>query len=120
MNIKDITEEEITEFFLKDPALCYLGLPDNDLNNLFYEKKYIKHNISVYKGIYENENLISVLCYEYFTEFALNVHFYIYTKLQKQSKATKIKRELVKYFKSKYPEVIKIIVMSPEPCKHVQ
>lgn len=117
--IKEVLDSSITQFFIEDPALCYLGLPDDDLVNLYSKKEYIKHATSNYKGIYSNKQLVGILCYEYFTAYTLNVHFYVSTKLQKKSQATKVKLALKNYFIKKYPGVLKIVLTVPSSCGHV-
>jgi len=118
LELKDIDAETLTDFFIKDPALCYLGLPDQDLVDLHKDKKFSKlSTTSVFKGFYSGETLVSVLKYEWFTYDTVNVHFYIPTHLQRQGFSQEIGELICKYF-VEHTIAIKIIIMIPSTCAH--
>lgn len=132
MIIQDVTQEQMTEFFINDPALCYLGLSDLDLQRLYETKQYHPRENTKYLGLYtkdlqvvgdlqiEVNKLISLVCIELFTEQALTVHFYIPTDLQKKGLALEIQQFLFQYFLTTYPDIKKIITPVPSSCIHVQ
>jgi RimJ/RimL family protein N-acetyltransferase len=118
MEIGDITLEQVTKFFLADPALCYLGLSDDDLVSL-YENKCL-HPINstvVFKGFYDDGTLVSVLKYEWFTYETVNIHFYISTHLQRKGMSKVIGELICKYFKDSVGAK-KIIILIPHTCVH--
>lgn len=120
MIVKDVAPQEMTDFFINDPALCYLGLPDLELHKLYETKQYHPRENSKYIGIYHKEKLISLVCIELFTELALTVHFYVPTILQKKGLALRIQKLLYTYFIETYPFIERIITPVPSACDHVQ
>ena len=121
MEIKEnITQDQMTEFFINDPALCYLGLADLDLHRLYETKQYYPRENTKYIGVLHDGKLVSLVCIELFTEQTLTVHFYIPTILQKKGLALRVQKLLYNYFYGKYPFIIKIVTPVPSPCEHVQ
>lgn len=120
MEIRDVIEEEMTTFFMNDPALCYLGLPDRVLHILYTEKKYPANPNSMYKGVYKEEVLIAIVRYELYTEISLDVHFYIATHLQHKGLALQIRDLCIAFCLNEHPQIIKIIATVPSSCEHVQ
>lgn len=133
MEIKeDISQNEITEFFINDPALCYLGLADLDLHKLYETKQYALRENTKYLGLYNKDwqvvgdvkvevhKLLSVICLELFTEITLTAHFYVPTTLQNKGLALEIQKFLYQYFLDTYPEIVKVITPVPSACTHVQ
>lgn len=118
-DVREVTDEELTEFFIKDPALCYLGLPDQDLVVLHEEKVFKRHGNSLYRGLFDKERIVGIVCYEAFTELAVSCHFFISTKERHTGLARKIKDTLKEFCKKEYPFITKIIVTPPSTCLHI-
>ncbi len=116
---KDISEAQITEFFLNDPNVAYLGLPDDDLQELFYNKTYTLKDNTIYKGIYLKDELVSILKYEAFTRQTVNLHFYLSSKLHKKGYARGVEQAIYDYF-IENTKAIKAILMTPQSCTQVQ
>ncbi len=116
---KDITEKEVTDFFLHDPNVCYLGLSDVDLHELYEDKIYRLKDNTIYKGIYLKDELISILKYEAFTQQTVNLHFYLSSKLHKKGYARGVEQAIYNYF-IENTTAIKAILMTPQTCTQVQ
>ena len=118
ITIKDVSESELTDFFINDPKLAYLGLPDNDLVNLFYHHKYVPNSISFYKGVFEDDRLICPFKIEFFTETTANLHLYLCSDLHKTGKIKEVEKEIRRWFlEETYFQ--KVLIMAPETCDHV-
>lgn len=117
--IEDLTDGQITEFFINDPLLCYIGLPDNELAALYYTKKFVPDVQSIFKGIFNGKNeLICIVRYEQYTTIAVAVHFYLSSKEQKKGIALEIQKFLYDYF-IETTDMLKVITMVPSSCEHV-
>jgi hypothetical protein len=119
IQIKNISEEEISKFFINDPQLVYLGLPDADLVSLFQEKKWYKSKLTNCVGVFDNNTLIFVFKYEFFTPVCLNGHFFMSSKYRHTGKFEEIVALLKDFVKTSYPQITKCIVMTPALCTHV-
>ncbi len=119
MDIRDVTTNQMTEFFINDPALCYLGLPDHTLHILYHKKRYEPNANSLYKAIYKGDTMIALVCYEQFSSLSINIHFYVASELQRNGLALKIQNFLYKYIINKYPNLQKSITTIPSCCDHV-
>lgn len=117
--VNDLPQETISEFFLSDPTLAYQSLHDHKLIDLHEKREYTKHEIAHFLGVYCGEELVFILNYTYFSDIAINIHVYLKTKYQHTPMYLSIQKALRKYFLEN-TQVIKIIAMSPKPCKHVQ
>jgi len=117
--LKDINEAQATEFFLNDPKLCYMGLSDMDMYELYYDKIYTFSPISCYQGVYRDDELIGMLRYEYFSEVAVVVHIYISAAKQGKGLNPEINKAVHKHL-SEHTQAMKLITTVPEPCVHVQ
>ena len=115
---KDITQEQVTEFFLNDPNVCYLGLPDADLYELYEDKIYRLKDNTIYKAIYLRDELIAILKYEAFTQHTVNLHFYLSSKLHKKGYARSVEQAIYDYF-IENTKAIKAILMTPTTCTQV-
>lgn len=113
--VKTTTIDEVSDFFLKDDKLSYIGLPDNDLVSLINTGKYVPNPISFYQGIYESDELITFVKIEYYTEVAANVHMYISSKLHGTGRSKEIGNFLIDWF-THHTDFHKLIVMAPDCC----
>src|SRR6185503_9163738 len=93
-----LTKEQITEFFLEDPALSYQSLHDYKLVDLYERKEYVKHEISHFLGVYLGDELVFIMNYTYFSDIAINMHVYLKTKYQHTPMYRDIQLALRKYF----------------------
>lgn len=119
MYVQDISADDITNFFLNDPNVCYLGLDDNDLTTLYTEKVYNKHSNSNYYGVYNDLHvLMAIYKYEWFTTTTINAHLYLGTKYQKKRMPQKILEFLIKMSAEQLPAK-KVIILTPQACIHV-
>lgn len=120
MEIKDIDNIDLTEFFLSDFPLCYLGLSDLSLHQLKTTGKYELAPGSFALGIYNEENiLVSSVIWNLFTESCINMHIYLRTKYQHTDMLDKIHEILYTWLKA-HERIEKLIIMTPKPCIHVQ
>ena len=121
LEIKEVSPELATEFFRRDPSLCYLGLPDEALTNLMADDNYIlfKDCPSYLWGIYIEGNLISVVKYELFTSQTINLHIYLCSYMFDSGAFQKIQESLKQHIIDNTP-YIKVIIMCPETCLHIQ
>lgn len=117
----NIVPDSITRFFLADPSLVYLGLPDDDLVSLCYEKRYIPKENSIYKGMYnvDTDELVGIMKLELFTDVSVNIHLYLLTGLHHQGYSKAIGQACYDYVRDYCPNIHKIILMAPESCEHV-
>lgn len=118
--IKDITNEDIAKFFLEDPALAYMGLTDDFLVGLYYNRDYAPAENSLFKGFYLGEHLVFVFKYELFTPICLNIHCYLNSRLHHSGAFGDIQGMLKGWTRENYPDIKKVIAMTPEPCKHIE
>lgn len=117
MKTIDIDASIMTEFFINDPKLCYMGLCDDDLVTLHETKKYVPHPLSLYKGICEGDDLIAVIKFEKFSDTAVNIHLYISSKLHGKGKTIEITDLVCKYLKDT-TDMKKVLIMTPRSCVH--
>lgn len=117
MNIRDVAPEQMTAFFLSDPKLCYMGLCDEDLANLYYNKEYTPSDMAHYQGIYEEDSLIAVIKFEKFSIVAVNVHLYIKSSLHGKKKTIGI-TDLVCDYLRETTSMTKVLIMAPSSCEH--
>ena len=115
---EELTQEDLSTYFLDDPKLCWIGLPDSELAILYNENKYDMSTNSKYFGIMKNNELVCVVKYEMFSYLALCVHPYVSTKLRGKGLSKDIfdyiKKELIRMTGFK-----KVVITVPEPCVHV-
>lgn len=116
----NISAEQINHFFMTDPQVSYLGLPDEDLVSLATTGKYILAEGSVIYGVEEEEEgkLIGLIKIELFTSVTANVHFYLHSSLHKSGKLREVREFFYKYFQEE-TNIEKVIVVAPATCKHV-
>lgn len=121
LEIKDVSPELVTEFYRRDPTLCYLGLPDEALANLMVDESYIlyKDCPSYLWGVYINDNLICVIKYELFTSQTINLHIALCSYMHDSGAFQKVQQALKKHI-IETTSYIKVIVMCPKTCTHIQ
>ena len=119
MIIKEINNKETSDFFLADPDLCVMGLPDGHLYYLSKFGKYPSFPEETVYGLYEEDNLIAVVMFEEYNKDTLAMHFYLSTN--------HLRKDVVVRFYSIVEDMLiknyshtKVSVFIPESCVHVQ
>lgn len=115
MEIKPIEDMSLVrDWFLNDPKLAILSLPDSSLHELS-QGKFEKNSNEVIVGFY-TDRLIAVLQYESFTECTANYHIYLNSYHEKNtlSEITELGHEYLKQLGYK-----KAIFFTPSCCTHV-
>jgi hypothetical protein len=118
--IKEICNSRIANFFLDDPTLANMGLSDEFLAELYYNKEYTPKDNSQFKGFYLGDDLVFVFKYEHFTPVCLNIHCYLSSKLQRSGAFNDIQKILRDWTKENYPNITKVICMTPSSCPHIE
>lgn len=117
MMIKQINNADIVkEFFLDDPKLAYLSLPDGALVDLANNKYAVNSNERLI-GLYLDNKLIAVGRYESFTDCAVTYHLYINSALHGTSVLDEINKIAHEYLKELNYKTA--IVFTPSSCVHV-
>lgn len=117
--IKELTNEQVGEFFINDPQLAYLGLSDEFLVGLYQDRVFDAGDLTTMKGVYSGDELVMIFKYEQFAQVTLNTHYYLKTSLQSTDMFSKIVDFLHRWVKETYPYITKILTMSPSTCIHV-
>lgn len=116
--IRELRIEEINDFLVADPNVCYLGLTDNELYILYMNKSYMPLSSSEFAGVFDGEELIMLVRSEPFTRDTISLHLFLATKYHHTGKLREIQAFLKDYYRTQ-TEYKKIVVMSPETCVHV-
>ncbi len=111
--------EEVDKFFLEDPALVYMGLSDEEITQLYTEKEFQIDTFHNFLKVYDNEELIGILKFEWFSPIAISIHLYIHSWHQHKNKFIATRKPIGEYFKKHYPFLTKALCFVPEPCEHV-
>lgn len=115
----DLSEQEISDFFINDPRLAYLGLSDKTLTYMYNYNIYEVNKNSKYAGIYDDNNhLVAIFKWELFTDVTITLHLYVSSVLHSTGILYKIKEEMYDFF-SKSTSFKKVIVPVPSNCPHV-
>ena len=117
MQVISLTEQDISKFFTEDPKLCYLGLPDEDLVSLYQHEELLWSQTSQVFGITENDKLVSIVKWEYFTKNTINLHMYVGTAFQGK-KSLDIANFVKEYLRDN-TKYLKVLLMVPSTCEHV-
>lgn len=124
MRFKEITNEGLTQFFLSDPDLLTLALPDDEIIHLYEHKEFVCDTGSNFIEVVDNENnSIAVIRWEYFTQIAIVVHIYLKSIYQHRQQGDKLQeiydlmynhlitntkiRKVIAFATSTSPQVIK-------------
>lgn len=113
MQIKELTKQQISDFFTSDPNLMYLGLSDEEIVVVYMSGAYPVNDTSTYLGFYREDELIGMAKFERFTTEAVNLHIYIRTIHQHQNITMQIKKVLTKYLLEN-TSYIKALIMTPD------
>jgi len=116
MIITVIDSDVVKEFFLADPKLAYLSLPDAALVDLAKNKYEVYSNERLI-GFYSDNKLIAVGRYESFTDCAVTYHLYINSALHGTPVLNEI-NEIAHDFLRKLNYKV-AVVFTPSSCVHV-
>lgn len=117
--IKDIEDAKVlSDFFVNDPNLCYLGLPDDDLVNIYNTGEWKPRNTSYFLGVYKEDKLVCIFKYEYYTSIAMTFHGYLKSEYHHTGEFKKIKNALVNWLLDN-TTIRKALVFAPDNCPHV-
>ncbi len=115
--IKPVTPEIVTQFFLSDPKLICLGLPDDEISILYHTGQYPCEDTNI-QGLYEDGELIALNKFEYFTRETINMHFYLSSELHGTRKLDDIFTFMKKWYEDE-TNILKVLFMVPSSCKHI-
>lgn len=118
MKIKEVTQEQLTQFFLEDPALVCLALGDEEIYHLHTKQEYPVNTFSRYTGVIENNQIIAIVRTEWFTPNATTIHIYVASRFHDTAKVQEIMVAIRQELKN-VPQLKKIIIMTPASCEHV-
>lgn len=119
LTVSDVTQDEITAFFLSDLNLLILGVSDEEIHLFRTTGQYPMSPSSNYLGIRSSEGeLMAVVKYEWFTTHCANFHMYVQSKLHGTPKVTELCNLIRQHFEEmEYAH--KVILMVPSTCEHV-
>ena len=116
--LSPVEGDTISSFFLHDPKLALLALPDEDLHTLKMEGKfYLDLNVQA-EGVYEDGELIGVLMWNLFTNMVINMHLYLNSVHHGTGKFKDVHTSLISWAKET-PSLTRIVVFSPSTCPHI-
>lgn len=114
----DLTEDTVSEFFMSDPRLSYIGLDDDSLVYMYNNQRYKAKENTVYAGVYDEDELICIFRWELFTPITVGVHLYLKSRLHKSDIFTKISKMIIDFYRDK-SSFKKLLVFAPGSCVHV-
>lgn len=117
--LKPINTKQFIAFLLADPALCYLGLPDEGMDQLYHKKTWKLEKGTKLLGVFLEDKLLCCIRYLPYTQISVLLHMYMKTQLHKSGFARIIQEELRDFFK-KTTDIKKVFIMTPAPCVHIQ
>ena len=116
--LSPLSAEDVASFFLHDPKLALLALPDEDLHTLKVEGKFYLDSDAYAEGVYEDGEMVGVLRWNMFTDIVINIHFYLNSKHHGTGKSKDVHASILKWV-GESGRVRRIVVFSPSPCEHV-
>lgn len=117
--IKELDKKEVVDFFINDPQLYLLGLPDEFIVALIGDGKFLNPYNSFLQGVYEKDELVMFLMWEPFTSTSISIHTYIPSKYHGTGKYKQIMNWLIKTYWQPDKKLYKIMAMPPSSCTHV-
>lgn len=114
-----VSPEEVQSFFNNDPRLCYIGLSDAEIAEMYHTGSYQISPHSNYIAMKYNDDIISVMKFEWFTPIAINCHMYLHSQLQNQDYSLHVTSEFKKYL-TEFCRASKALITCPSDCIHIQ
>lgn len=119
MKFKEVTEQELTAFFLSDPKLIILGLPDEELVYLHENKEFKCHPGSMFIEILEDDGTsVGVVRWEFFTQISIVIHVFLRSKYHGSNKLGEIYQFVYKHLQTN-TNIRKVIAFISSSCIHV-
>ncbi|MEI6183902.1 MAG: hypothetical protein WCP65_00125 [Bacteroidota bacterium] len=115
---KTIDNVKAAQFFLEDPLLCFMALGDEALKDFDNNRGYNPAPCTI-TGIYHKNKLICIVQATLFTESTVSLHLYLKSNLHHSGILKPLHIEYGKYLQKYYPNLKKVMIISPTPCKHV-
>jgi len=116
--LSPLSEEDVASFFLLDPKLALLGLPDVDLHILRTERKFSLEGSCRAEGVYEDGEMVGILMWNMFTNMVINMHLYLNSVHHGTGKFKDVHTSLISWAKET-PSLTRIVVFSPSTCPHI-
>jgi RimJ/RimL family protein N-acetyltransferase len=117
MNFIELTKEQISDFIINDPQLVYMGFSDKELIYMHEKGKYSLVPGSYYIGLENDDGLVCILKYEYFTDICVCIHPYVSSKYHGKGVLSEIYTFLYEHF-IKQTEIRKVIAFVSDSCIH--
>lgn len=118
LEIRNVTKQEIIDFFISDPRLCEMGLSDVEIVTLQETREYLIKPNSTYHGVYDGDRLLAVSKSEWFTNETLCFHLYVTRICSSEYRAKDIHNLIINTIKE-FNKISKVICMVPSTCRHV-
>jgi len=116
--LSPVEGDTISSFFLHDPKLALLALPDEDLHTLKVDGKfYLDLNVQA-EGVYEDGEMVGILMWNMFTDMVINMHLYLNSKHHGTGKFKDVHVSILDWAKES-GRVRRIVVFSPASCVHI-
>lgn len=116
--VPNISQKEVSNLIFNDPHLVLLGASDEDIALMYKHKEYRLADGSHYVGVKEDDELIAVIKYEYFTTHAINYHMYLASKYHHTDKP-RIVVDLLKKYVVEELGIRKVLIFVPSSCDHI-
>lgn len=119
MEFRDINDKELTEFFLSEPQLVLLGMPDEEMIYL-HEHKEFKCGAGSYfvEILGDNGESLGVIRWEFFTPISIVVHMFLRHKYHHSTVLKDIYQFIYRHLLEN-TKVRKMIAFITSSCIHV-
>lgn len=119
MQFKDVTQESLTEFFLSEPNLVLLGMPDEEMIYLHENKQYTCTSGSSFVEITDDDGTsLGVVRWEFFTQISIVIHMYLRHKYHHGKELKRIYDFIYNHLRDN-TKVRKVVAFAASTCKHV-
>lgn len=118
MEIGKISIETTTDFFLKDPQLCLLGLPDDYLGYLGTFKKFPETPGEDIYGIYEDNSLVAIVMFQEHSKTQIAMHYYLSSNHLRKDIVVRCYSAVEEMLRNNYDHK-EVLVQVPASCPHV-
>ena len=118
MIINEIGIEETTKFFLEDPKLCVMGLPDNYLYYLDKHKTFPATPGEVVYGLYKDNQIVATIMFQEHDKNTVVMHFYLSTNNLRKNIVRRFYPVIEEMLTKEYTQK-EVMVAIPQSCLHV-
>ena len=116
----ELTQEEASNFFLSDPKLVLLGLSDEEICELHKTNQYELQPDIHYITVRENDKILALVKYEYFSSVTISYHMYVASSEQDKSEMYAEMIPMLKNYIANELDIHKLIIIVPSTCLHTQ